>query len=275
MAARLWGYEGPIQISLLSEGFYLLEFPSYALSSWVLQWTWHIHHMPMILRRWKLGISPLALSPTARPTWVTLRDVPPPLLTREGISWLVSQLGEPTGKFVRDGLKVKICVFASPTNSPQEVLSVNLGPCSEHIIHVEYPAARSYGKDAAKPVRHWREKQPPVVVVQPDVPVVQSSPEVLEVDSIPAETMMAAVLVAPMVTPTIAPLSPAPNVVSDVGSDDEEVYEDSAGQVTPILDPNVKQGVGPSSSKPTLGDFLSHARRGRGRGRGRPRRKRR
>ncbi|CAN0875479.1 hypothetical protein LINGRAHAP2_LOCUS10853 [Linum grandiflorum] len=154
IAARLWGYEGPIQISLLSEGFYLLEFPSYALSSWVLQRTWHIHHMPMILRRWKLGIAPLALSPTARPTWVTLRDVPPPLLAREGISWLASQLGEPTGKFVRDGLKVKICVFASPTNSPQEVLSVNLGPGSEHIIHVNYPAARSYGNDAAKPVRH-------------------------------------------------------------------------------------------------------------------------
>ncbi|CAN0899487.1 hypothetical protein LINGRAHAP2_LOCUS20306 [Linum grandiflorum] len=33
MATRLWGYEGPIQISLLFEGFYLLEFPSVELSS--------------------------------------------------------------------------------------------------------------------------------------------------------------------------------------------------------------------------------------------------
>ncbi|CAN0899486.1 hypothetical protein LINGRAHAP2_LOCUS20305 [Linum grandiflorum] len=50
----------------------------------------------MILRRGKIGIRPLDLSPAAKPVWVTLRDVPPSLLTRKGISWLASQLGRPT-----------------------------------------------------------------------------------------------------------------------------------------------------------------------------------
>ncbi|CAN1302335.1 hypothetical protein LINPERPRIM_LOCUS25407, partial [Linum perenne] len=107
---RIWGYEGEITISTLSEGLFLVEFPSLKLCEWVLARSWHVHHATMILRRWAVGLKCIESSPQEVPVWVTFKRVPPTLVTTEGISWLASQIGQPINKFVRDGLDIKVCV---------------------------------------------------------------------------------------------------------------------------------------------------------------------
>ncbi|CAN0875485.1 hypothetical protein LINGRAHAP2_LOCUS10858 [Linum grandiflorum] len=58
MVNRLWGYEGEVCVSKLPEDLCLIEFASVRLSEWVLA-----------------------------------RNVPPQLVTNEGVGWLVSSLG--------------------------------------------------------------------------------------------------------------------------------------------------------------------------------------
>ncbi|CAN0925440.1 hypothetical protein LINGRAHAP2_LOCUS34759 [Linum grandiflorum] len=71
--------------------------------------SWHIHHSPMLLRRWFAGIAPISFTLDYRPIWLTLRRASPELLLVKGISWLASHFGTPINKMIRDGLDVKIC----------------------------------------------------------------------------------------------------------------------------------------------------------------------
>ncbi|CAN1796754.1 hypothetical protein LINPERHAP1_LOCUS21013, partial [Linum perenne] len=73
---RIWGYEGEVTISILSEGLFLIELRSTKLCDWVIARSWHIHHATMILRMWTLGIKPIDPSLKEVPVWITLNNVP-------------------------------------------------------------------------------------------------------------------------------------------------------------------------------------------------------
>ncbi|CAN1241455.1 hypothetical protein LINPERPRIM_LOCUS4968 [Linum perenne] len=149
MANRLWNYEGEICISRISEGFFLIEFPSVSLCDWVLERAWHVHHSPLLIRRLFHGVAPMVLSQEAIPTWVTLRNVPLQLISLKGISWISSKIGRPMSRFVREGLSVKVCILcdASASKPTELVLLIGVG---EVKIEIEYYSGRSYAaeKDA-------------------------------------------------------------------------------------------------------------------------------
>ncbi|CAN1243517.1 hypothetical protein LINPERPRIM_LOCUS5711 [Linum perenne] len=146
MANRLWNYEGEICISRISEGFFLIEFPSVSLCDWVLERAWHVHHSPLLLRRWFHGIAPMVLSREAIPTWVTLRNVPPQLISLKGISWISSKIGRPMSRFVRDGLSVKVCILCGAAASKPTELDLIIGT-DEVKIEIEYYSCRSYAAE--------------------------------------------------------------------------------------------------------------------------------
>ncbi|CAN0875307.1 hypothetical protein LINGRAHAP2_LOCUS10751, partial [Linum grandiflorum] len=90
---------------------------------------------------------------------ITLKGVPLLLITSEGIGWIASQVGEPTGKFVRDGLDVKVCVIVGSAETKTEI-PVKLGSLGEAVIEVEYPQARVYKAPTKAPLKRWVAKQP-------------------------------------------------------------------------------------------------------------------
>ncbi|CAN0859922.1 hypothetical protein LINGRAHAP2_LOCUS7799 [Linum grandiflorum] len=126
MVNRLWSYGEQIHVSQLEPNFYLIELDSVATRDWVLHRSWHVHHSPMLLRCWSAGISPLAFSSSSTPVWITLRRVPPELLSVEGVSWLASHFGTPIHKIIRDELNVKVCVLRSSPDLETSYLTVNL-----------------------------------------------------------------------------------------------------------------------------------------------------
>ncbi|CAN1292958.1 hypothetical protein LINPERPRIM_LOCUS21809 [Linum perenne] len=90
MANWLWGYEGKVEVSRISSGFFLFEFASVNLRYWVVQRSWHIHREPMIVRNWYPGVEPVNVAKELKPVWVEFTGVPPELLTPEGVSWLAT-----------------------------------------------------------------------------------------------------------------------------------------------------------------------------------------
>ncbi|CAN0925561.1 hypothetical protein LINGRAHAP2_LOCUS34829 [Linum grandiflorum] len=164
MAQRLWGHEGFVTVSLISEGFFLLEFPSVRLCDWVLSRSWHIHHSALLLRRWVPQIRPIALSPTEIPVWVVFKMVPPHLITLEGIGWLASMIGTPVQRYVRDGCDVKVCIVCKATDVCPAKLSVEMEGEDVIDIEIEVPSVRVYGKKAKD--RRWVAKATEPSVLQ-------------------------------------------------------------------------------------------------------------
>ncbi|CAN1301851.1 hypothetical protein LINPERPRIM_LOCUS25163 [Linum perenne] len=146
VANRLWGYEGPVVLSQISEGFFLIEFNSECLCDWVLGRSWHIHNTALVLRQWQKDISPLVFSPAASPEWITFKKVPPALIDLEGVSWLSSKIGKPMKKFVREGLDVKVCVIRNQTVPCPGELKIELDDGSTCAIGIVQMKAREYGK---------------------------------------------------------------------------------------------------------------------------------
>ncbi|CAN1338619.1 hypothetical protein LINPERPRIM_LOCUS38137 [Linum perenne] len=127
MPNRLWGYEGEIGISQLSSSFFLIEFPSVRLCNWVMDKAWHIHHSPLLLRKWYHGIELVEMMEEENPIWITLDDVPPQLISPKGISWITSQLGMPVSKFVREGISVKVCLMCKDDAIKPSKLNLVMG----------------------------------------------------------------------------------------------------------------------------------------------------
>ncbi|CAN1317114.1 hypothetical protein LINPERPRIM_LOCUS30318 [Linum perenne] len=143
---RLWGFEGEVVLSSLPDGLYLVELPSVKLCEWVLARSWHIHHSSMLLRRWTHGIKPIDTSPKELPVWITFKDVPPALVTHEGISWLATQIGTPINKFIRDGLDIKVCVVKDVGDEVPQSLTVVMDGGEQNIIFVECREPRKYNR---------------------------------------------------------------------------------------------------------------------------------
>ncbi|CAN1272194.1 hypothetical protein LINPERPRIM_LOCUS14453 [Linum perenne] len=160
MARRLWGYEGPMLISVLSDNFYLLEFQSIELCDSVLERSWHIHNSGLVLRRWYNGIKPLCFSPAATPEWILLKNVLPVLIIVDGISWVSSKIGKPLNMFVRDGLNVKVCVLRNKAIPCPEIIKVEVEDDIVEDIEILSFQAREYkkeviGKVASNGTKAW------------------------------------------------------------------------------------------------------------------------
>ncbi|CAN1169814.1 hypothetical protein LINPERHAP2_LOCUS28619 [Linum perenne] len=145
---RLWDYDGLVNVSELTQGTFLIEFPTVSVCDWVLEQLWHVH-LPLFLKKWSLKVEPITLAPSGIPVWV-LVGVPVPLCTHLGIGHLSSLVGKPISKLVRNGQKVKVCVLRSPEVEKPSVLKVTVASVT-HIVEVVYSESRIY-EDCTKGV---------------------------------------------------------------------------------------------------------------------------
>ncbi|CAN1291327.1 hypothetical protein LINPERPRIM_LOCUS21104 [Linum perenne] len=76
LANRLWDYDDFVSVSELTKDTFLIEFPTASICDWVLNRLWHVHHLPLFLRRWSLNVEPIVLPPSEIPTWIQLIRVP-------------------------------------------------------------------------------------------------------------------------------------------------------------------------------------------------------
>ncbi|CAN1223109.1 hypothetical protein LINPERPRIM_LOCUS1998 [Linum perenne] len=159
MLNRLWSLGEPIHVSQISEGFLLVELDFVETQEWVLARSWHIHHQPMILRRWHKDIAHLTFEPQEKPIWITFSGVPPMLLTNEGISWLASQYGKPIHRFVREGFTVRVCVLRGELENGKDELNIRMGKGEYRVVKVSFPAARSYAQK--KTAKEWHKVAQP------------------------------------------------------------------------------------------------------------------
>ncbi|CAN1805842.1 hypothetical protein LINPERHAP1_LOCUS24437 [Linum perenne] len=160
MLNRLWSLGEPIYVSQISEGFLLVELDSVESQKWVLARSWHVHHQPMILRRWHKDIAPLVFAPQEKLVWLTFSSVPPMLLTNEGISWLASQYGKPIHRFVREGFTVRVCVLRGNLENEKDELRIHMGKGDYRVVKVSFPVARSYA--LKKVVKEWHQVAQPL-----------------------------------------------------------------------------------------------------------------
>ncbi|CAN1244762.1 hypothetical protein LINPERPRIM_LOCUS6233, partial [Linum perenne] len=153
---RLWGYEGQVIVSILQENFYLVEFKSVKLCDWVLSRSWHIHNKSMIMRRWESGIQPVVFSENQYPEWIIFKNVPPDVISVEGVSWLCSLIGKPVKKFIREGLDVKVCIIRDKASICPETLALEMENEEIISIGVSQMKAREYNGGNKK---EWRVMQ--------------------------------------------------------------------------------------------------------------------
>ncbi|CAN1249687.1 hypothetical protein LINPERPRIM_LOCUS7211 [Linum perenne] len=144
----LWGYEGPVEVSLISAGFFLFEFASEELRDWVLKRSWHVHKATMVIRKWHSWIRSIDFANELRPVWIEFSGVPPELLYPNGVSWLASQLGKPINGFVRQGFTVKVCVLREDTSLERKELVIAIRGVEPAVVQVGFPVFR--GPDASR-----------------------------------------------------------------------------------------------------------------------------
>ncbi|CAN1338318.1 hypothetical protein LINPERPRIM_LOCUS38013 [Linum perenne] len=159
--AQFLGTPPPMRVfNSMAPNFYLLEFASEKLCSWVLGRSWHIHNTAMILRKWERGIRPVDFTSAATPVWIEFQGVPPEAITNEGVSWLASKIGKPLNKFVRDGVNIRVCVLRDRAIPCPEKLVIKISKTDRFEVMVVQPKAREYGKTGMK---LWRVKSVPKV----------------------------------------------------------------------------------------------------------------
>ncbi|CAN1319675.1 hypothetical protein LINPERPRIM_LOCUS31350 [Linum perenne] len=54
------------------------------------------------------------------------KNVPPELITVDGISWVSSKVGKPLNKYVRDGVSIRVCLLKDKAIPCPEVVKVEL-----------------------------------------------------------------------------------------------------------------------------------------------------
>ncbi|KAK8680494.1 hypothetical protein V6N13_109438 [Hibiscus sabdariffa] len=65
------------KVSLASPSFYVFSFPNATVRDWVLEQSpWHIHHKPLILRKWEPNLPQLDSKLDRMPVWLQLYNVP-------------------------------------------------------------------------------------------------------------------------------------------------------------------------------------------------------
>ncbi|CAN1292910.1 hypothetical protein LINPERPRIM_LOCUS21785 [Linum perenne] len=76
-------------------------------------------------------------------------EVPPELLTPEGVSWLATQLGKPVNKLVRNGFCVRVCVLRKASDEAISELVVEMSVGRLFTIQVSFLEGRVYKDNVA------------------------------------------------------------------------------------------------------------------------------
>ncbi|CAN1341924.1 hypothetical protein LINPERPRIM_LOCUS39322 [Linum perenne] len=90
------------------------------------------------------------------------KNVPPELITVDGISWVSSKVGKPLNKYVRDGVSIRVCLLRDKAIPCPEVVKVELDDGIIETIEVQRFQAREYkksevfkGKEAMPAEKVW------------------------------------------------------------------------------------------------------------------------
>ncbi|CAN1217427.1 hypothetical protein LINPERPRIM_LOCUS1008 [Linum perenne] len=78
------------------------------------------------MRKWERGIKPLEFSDKQCLEWIVFKNVPPDVISVEGVSWLCSLIGKPIKQFIRDGLNVKVYIMRDRACIRPEVISLEM-----------------------------------------------------------------------------------------------------------------------------------------------------
>ncbi|CAN1170350.1 hypothetical protein LINPERHAP2_LOCUS28945 [Linum perenne] len=181
LANRLWNYDGFVAVSELSAGTFLIEFPTVSVCEWVLGRLWHVHHLPLFLKKWSLEVEPINLQPKEIPVWIQLHKVPVPLCTHEGIGRLASLVGKPISKFVRNGTSVKVCVLMDAEAEKPDLLRVAVARIQCE-VEVVYPNSRVYKETNVKGVYGGKPVKKTVYVAKPVEPESNDGGETIKTD---------------------------------------------------------------------------------------------
>ncbi|CAN1244453.1 hypothetical protein LINPERPRIM_LOCUS6091 [Linum perenne] len=182
---RLWGYEDQVIVSTIQENFYLVEFKSVKLCDWVLSRSWHIHNKNMIMRRWESGIQPMVFSENQSPEWIIFKNVPPDVISVEGVSWLCSLIGKAVKKFIREGLDVKVCIIRDKACVCPETLSLEMENEEIVCVGVIQMKAREYNVGHRK---EWRVARDNRKAAPTEAKVANSEPIILDSDGVVRQT---------------------------------------------------------------------------------------
>ncbi|CAN0904622.1 hypothetical protein LINGRAHAP2_LOCUS23197 [Linum grandiflorum] len=227
----------------------------------------------MLMRRWTEGITPLDLEVKEVPKWLTLTGIPPQLLTTEGISWILSSIGKPINKYIREGLVVKVCVLLDRLKACPDTIDLCINGTTVSIT-VSAPPAREYKPQRAPQKPEWIEVKKvssSTVAVDPSIGVVsvRGTPPIVDNGSHELPPLQ--------VTDSILPelpsdreglaLSPTSNATLDQLTEElatlvvqDALQEGSdASDSSTSCDEEIVIGE-PTPSKPTLNDYISAAK---------------
>ncbi|KAJ4835450.1 hypothetical protein Tsubulata_026830 [Turnera subulata] len=139
MAAKLWGRQGSVSVIPYSEELFLLQFSvESSLARALHGGPWHIGGIPLLLRKWEVGIQPVDFTASLIPVWVQLKQVPFELLTKEGLSYLASAIGKPShvnqdcSKLLSSD-SVSVCVDVDFSKPLREELPISFDGCTRTI----------------------------------------------------------------------------------------------------------------------------------------------
>ncbi|CAN1302186.1 hypothetical protein LINPERPRIM_LOCUS25328 [Linum perenne] len=96
----------------------------------------------MLVRNWYR--EPVNFAKELKPFWVEFKEVPPELLTPEGVSWLATQLGKPVNKLVRNGFCVKVCVLRKASEGVISELVVEMSGGRLYTVTVSFLEGKVY-----------------------------------------------------------------------------------------------------------------------------------
>ncbi|CAN1321409.1 hypothetical protein LINPERPRIM_LOCUS32026 [Linum perenne] len=134
------------------------------------------------MRRWEKGIQPLEIAENQCPEWIIFKNVPPDVISIEGVSWLCSLIGKPLRKFIREGLDVKACIIRDKAIPCPEKLSIEME--DDEIVSIEVVQVKP-GEYNVGQKRVWRvvqdQRKPTKEPLKQDVPIILDSEGIVRV----------------------------------------------------------------------------------------------
>ncbi|CAN1261887.1 hypothetical protein LINPERPRIM_LOCUS11044 [Linum perenne] len=135
------------------------------------------------MRRWERGIQPLEIAENQCPEWIIFKNVPPDVISIEGVSWLCSLIGKPLRKFIREGLNVKACIIRDKAIPCPEKLSIEME--DDEIVSIEVVQVKPREYNVVRK-RVWRVVQDQRVPIKE--PLKQAVPIILDSEGVARET---------------------------------------------------------------------------------------
>ncbi|CAN1318833.1 hypothetical protein LINPERPRIM_LOCUS30973, partial [Linum perenne] len=95
-------------------------------------------------------------------------NVPPDVISVEGVSWLCSLIGKPVKQFIRDGLNVKVCIMRDKACICPEVISLEMEEDVTVNIDVVQMKEREYNSGPKRVWKVTKDQRKSVKIVEPN-----------------------------------------------------------------------------------------------------------